>query len=353
MEEQAGISEIDELLPTLTPEAKALYAQALIPGWIASTSAYDRDRNVAQEQGSQAQAGQPDARTLLGTLGLLTPDLADRSRLRPVDPQVVASSARRRLNLLIARLEEHGDSLARELAVLSSFYDQMEGEHPSVPLEELNGLKTINEAIEEAAGTCSEEVLTAQPGSRSRQALEQALKRAEPVLTRGVRMRTLYQHPARFSEATKEYVTSATRLGAEVRTMDEIPSRLMVFDRRTALLSASQDRQYAVLIRHPAVVCFLVEAFERDWGRASPYGTGYQVQEPGRKLNMVQEAIMRLLIEGVSDDAIARRMNLNVRTCRAHIAKILKAYGAQSRVQAAYLMGRSEAGLPPHEPPSR
>ncbi|QMU74883.1 hypothetical protein GXW83_02980 [Streptacidiphilus sp. PB12-B1b] len=52
---------------------------------------------------------------------------------------------------------------------------------------------------------------------------------------------------------------------------------------------------------------------------------------------------MRLLIEGVSDDAIARRMNLSVRTCRSHIA----AYGVQSRVQAAYLIGRAQAGQSP------
>ncbi|MFC1411271.1 LuxR C-terminal-related transcriptional regulator [Streptacidiphilus sp. N1-12] len=325
MGEQTGPDRIEDLLPVLTPEAKATYTQALLAGWI------------------PAADGASDGRALLCRLGLLAADPADNSRLVPVDPQIAAATVRRRLNRHTVRLEEYGSALVRELAVLSSFYEQVQTARPEPPVEDLVGLEVINEALEEAVGECEEEALTAQPGNRGKEALGRALARAESVLGRGVRMRTLYQHPARFSEATKEYVSEATSLGAEIRTLDEIPNRLMIFDRRIAFLAASKDSRNAVLVRHPALVSFLVDSFERDWGRASMYDTGYQRQKSDEQLNMVQESIMRLLVEGASDDVIARRMNLNVRTCRSHIAKILKAYGAQSRVQAAYLMGRSES----------
>ena len=53
---------------------------------------------------------------------------------------------------------------------------------------------------------------------------------------RGVRMRTLYQHSARHSPATREYVADIVARGAEVRTLDEFFRRLIVVDRQVAVV---------------------------------------------------------------------------------------------------------------------
>ncbi|MHA4820407.1 helix-turn-helix domain-containing protein, partial [Streptomyces aculeolatus] len=44
---------------------------------------------------------------------------------------------------------------------------------------------------------------------------------------------------------------------------------------------------------------------------------------------------------GHLDEAIARRLGMNVRTCRAHIAKLGTALGSDSRTQLGYLLARS------------
>jgi DNA-binding NarL/FixJ family response regulator len=55
----------------------------------------------------------------------------------------------------------------------------------------------------------------------------------------------------------------------------------------------------------------------------------------------VQRSIAKLLIEGHVDEAIARRLGMNVRTCRAHIAKLAAALGRGSRAQLGYLIAQS------------
>jgi DNA-binding NarL/FixJ family response regulator len=46
-------------------------------------------------------------------------------------------------------------------------------------------------------------------------------------------------------------------------------------------------------------------------------------------------------VEGHVDEAIARRLGMNVRTCRAHIAKLAQALGSGSRAQLGYLIAQS------------
>lgn len=55
----------------------------------------------------------------------------------------------------------------------------------------------------------------------------------------------------------------------------------------------------------------------------------------------VQRSIAKLLIEGYVDEAIARRLGMNVRTCRAHIAKLATTLGSGSRAQLGYLIAQS------------
>ncbi|RAJ47036.1 regulatory LuxR family protein [Kitasatospora sp. SolWspMP-SS2h] len=331
-----------EDVPRLSPAAERLYVRSLSSGGLPNPAV------GGGPVGLSAACLSPDelaASEQLLRLGLLAADAAEPARLVPVDPQLAAASVRRRVRLQSARIEEHGSRLVGELTRLSHLYDQASEEGPqAAPVQDLVGLDMITSAIDEAMRDCTEEALTAQPGNgRRADALARALGKAEDLLARGAHLRTLYQHPARFSEPIRDYVTKVSSLGAEVRTLDELPKRLMIFDRRTAFVSAAQDSRRAVLVRHPALVAYLTDTFERDWRRASPYDVRYRGGSAGRGLNEVQQTILRMLVDGEPDDAIARRMSLNVRTCRAHIAKILKAYDAQSRVQMAYQLGRSEA----------
>ncbi len=81
-------------------------------------------------------------------------------------------------------------------------------------------LPDVRRLITELSAGCTREVLTAQPGGgRTEEVLRESLQRTESLLNRGVRMRTLYQHTARYSPPTAAYVAHVTAYGAEVRTL--------------------------------------------------------------------------------------------------------------------------------------
>jgi DNA-binding CsgD family transcriptional regulator len=170
------------------------------------------------------------------------------------------------------------------------------------------------------------------------------------MLEQGVRMRTIYQHSARFNPATEAYVERLVAGGAEVRTLHTLFPRLIVFDRRTAFLPA-HDGPGALRIRHQGVVEFLVSTFETAWHTAAPFASAYETRRQGFVISDMQRAIARLLLEEPKDAAIARQLGISERSCRQHIAKLMTQLGANNRTHLGFLLASTigEEGGPDSE----
>lgn len=272
-------------------------------------------------------------------LSLLHPDPDDPQWLRPVPPSAALAQLvqpiereildRRRLTVALS------DTFAPFMAI--SPHDSPSTHAISV----LEGIDRINSTLDRVVGNCREELLTVQPGGgRPAYALSEALRRVSPLLGRGIRMRTLYQHTARHTELTLTYLD---HVGPEVqvRTLEEIIDRLIIVDREVAFVPARQDRQVALELRHPGLVAYLVGVFDQFWQLAVPLKEEipYDLKTDG--ISGVQRSIAKLLVEGHVDEAIARRLGMNVRTCRAHIAKLAATLGSGSRAQLGFLIAQS------------
>ena len=141
------------------------------------------------------------------------------------------------------------------------------------PFTELQG-EAIGAFITSVLADAESELLTAQPQTgRSVPVLAAAAERDMGAIKRGVKMRTLYQHSARRSSSTHSYVVAITAAGAEVRTLDEFFNRLIVVDRRVAVIPG-RGGVGALAVREPIVVEYLVDVFERHWERPGPTSTG-------------------------------------------------------------------------------
>lgn len=202
--------------------------------------------------------------------------------------------------------------------------------------EVLKDLSQVRVAIADLTTRARVEILTAQPGgAREEGILAEAAPRDRAALARGVKMRVLYQHTARFSRGTGEYVDRITELGAQVRTLDDHFSRLLVFDAEVAVISVPDNPLAAAVVREANVVAFIKETYERLWLAAEPFSMAFGARS--EIADDIRQAIVRLLMEGMTDASIALRLGMSVRTCRRHVADIMVELGAQSRFQAGYL----------------
>ncbi|AZM47523.1 helix-turn-helix transcriptional regulator [Streptomyces sp. WAC 06738] len=277
----------------------------------------------------------------LTDLALLQPDPDDGQWLLPVS----ASDAMTQLMLAHEQDIRAKQQHAADLAESFGRFIEISAEAASVssPVTILEGLGTINTALDLAVNECFDELLTIQPeaSSRGARALGEALRRVRPLVERGVRMRSMYQHAAREAPMTLAYLRFVGPQRVEVRTLEEIVERMIIIDRKVAFVPAQPDRRVALEIRHPGAVAYLVGAFDQFWQLATPMHEAAYTEATHEGITGVQRSIARLLVEGHLDQNIARRLGMNVRTCRAHIAKLASTLGSNSRAQLGYLIARS------------
>ena len=308
----------------LETAARELYAEAVTLG------------GLPADDVRLAEGDAREALDLLLDVGLLRRS-GDEGLLQPVDPASVQSQVVVPLGARGAELLTESARWADAFSELGQLYRTSPVAAVS-PITEIHGLDNINSFIHAAVNDSRTELLTAQPhGRRPANTLAEAENRDVKALDRGVRMRTLYQHSARHSPATREYVADIVSRGAEVRTLDEFFRRLIVIDRQVAVVPASDNHHVAIAIHDASLIAYLVDIFERSWERAQPFNlSGNQAERAIAE--DVRAMTIRLLVEGHSDPASAKRLGVSTRTYAGYIAALKEEYGVQTRFQLGYAM---------------
>ncbi|MGC5034232.1 MULTISPECIES: helix-turn-helix transcriptional regulator [unclassified Streptomyces] len=270
---------------------------------------------------------------------LLHPDPDDPDWLRPVPPVIALS---RQLGPLESEIAERRRQAVNLAETFQPFMAMGTHTASSDSITVLEGGERINAALNLATAQCQAELLTVQPSDRvSESSLLRSLERDKPLIERGVKVRSLYQHTARYNPEKLAYVARLSEGKVEYRTIDELVERLIICDEAVAFIPARDDQQVALELRHPGLVRYLIKVFEYLWDRAVPMSTGAPYEAASGGITEIQHSIAKLLVEGHVDEAIARRLGMNVRTCRAHIAKLASALGSGSRAQLGYLIAQS------------
>ncbi len=305
-----------------------LYTEAVEKGWLDA----DDSRFEEGTEATEALGG-------LLSLGLLRWD-DGVGRYLPIDP--TATSDR-----IVVPLAQQGSEMLRESAEWHSTLGRLAQSWRQSTMgtggaAQIHSLDAINAFIDAQMLQCQTEFLAAQPyGRRKAATLAEAESRDRAALQRGVVMRTLYQHSARQSPTTREHVQEVTKLGAEVRTLDEFFDRLLVFDRHTALIPGIEAQSVAVAITDVSIVAYLADIFDRAWERGLPF-TLDNASASRTVADDVRAMTLRMLVEGHSDAASAKRMGVSVRTYASYIAALKEEYGVQTRFQLAWAMRQEQ-----------
>ncbi|WP_030715466.1 LuxR C-terminal-related transcriptional regulator [Streptomyces sp. NRRL F-2580] len=267
------------------------------------------------------------------------------NELTPVTPDVAAASLVGPAERHIRDLQQAVTDVRAKLLSLTPLY--FEGRRLRNRLEAfdvITDVSRIQAMLDHLSQNCKSELLTVQPGgARPADLLAQARDSALSTLSRGVRIRTIYQHTARNDLPTRSYVREVSEQGAEIRTADEVIDRLIIYDREVVFLperTHGDSAPGAAIVREPTLVAFLCSVFEYLWDGASPYVVDSQ-RSPASS-DELKWSIIRLMTKGYKDEMVARRLGMSVRTCRRHIAEITEELEATSRFQAGYNAARQE-----------
>ncbi|MER6459919.1 helix-turn-helix transcriptional regulator [Streptomyces sp. NPDC048409] len=295
--------------------------------------------STALRAGRVARAEAETAPCLM-EFALLHPDPDDPDWLRPVPPAVALARRLGPLEREISDRRRLSTELAESFEPFMMLGTQVAASSDSIAV--LEGGERINAALNLATAQCQKEVLSVHPSERiSERNVLLGMERDRPLVERGVRIRTLYQHTARHSPEKLAYAAFLADGKAEYRTIDEVVERLIICDETVAFIPIRDDQQVALEVRHPGLVRYLIKVFEFMWSRAVPLNIDGPYEAAPDGITEIQHSIAKLLVEGHVDEAIARRLGMNVRTCRAHIAKLAQALGSGSRAQLGYLIAQS------------
>jgi DNA-binding CsgD family transcriptional regulator len=320
---------MDDELGVPSSESTEVYAYALRMG-----SMTTGDDSVATHLGLSATAVDA-AIDRLRRLCLLRDQTIDGARrLVPVDPEVAAASLVAPIDEEVYRQRAAINQIRQHLDAFRPYYDRVRTQPTGQVMELRDDLEVVGH-LHLAAQACTREVLgfvgTGWGDARPSPAVWAEL--AE----RGVRLRLLLPHAVRSQIRARAQLDALIARGAEVRTSGQVPRQIVIFDAAVAVLLHDEPvaGTLGVAIQHPPTVTLLKEVVASAWGS----GHAYLADELGYRevADNLHRTIVELLAEGLTDEAIARRLGVSVRTCRRHIAALLQRLDAVSRFQAGVL----------------
>ncbi|MFC9029170.1 LuxR C-terminal-related transcriptional regulator [Streptomyces arboris] len=275
----------------------------------------------------------------LAALSLVRPS-ADGGPGRPVDPEVgLATLLAGQENEL---LEKERQIRASRIAMAGLLADIRATGQGVAEVRKLRTMEQIQSKIEHLATTCTSEIAAFVPGGgQSEQHLEAARPLDTATSDRGVRLRYIFLDSCRNSTATREYVAWLGQRGGLVRTVPRLPLRMLIYDRGRAIVpmdAAAADRG-ALVLEGTGALTGLLALFEQTWQQAKPLGES-AADAPagdGHSLTPPERAVLDLLTEGLTDEAIARQLGVSVRTVRRVTADLMQRLGARSRFEAGVL----------------
>lgn len=226
----------------------------------------------------------------------------------------------------LSRLRVTSSEAGRLLRQLNSLGDQQPES------QTLDSGSAVVSFLHEMNTQCTSEVLTLIDHNPSISALRQSREQDLALLDKGVRVRSIYLSSAHSQPELMAYLRWLGEHGAGVALAPMVPVRMMVFDRRTALVARDPEdlSAGALVLRSPGLVTAMTWLFELCWQEAEPIESP-DIPQDG--LSAVELDLLRHFARGRKDAAIARQMNVSVRTVRRTVTQLNERFDVTSRFE--------------------
>jgi DNA-binding CsgD family transcriptional regulator len=245
------------------------------------------------------------------------------------------------VDMLVLRHERELTAQRARLSEYRTYGEEVKSRYASSAAvseaESYKGAIAIDACLRALGAETESELSTFAPGGAfSREQINAIQSRNEEVFERGIRSRTIYLSSIRNDRNTLEYVDWLNQRGAEVRTAPTLPIRMIISDKKTAVLPLDPKAGMRGIVVHknPSVVLALQSLFEVTWAAATPLGLS--VARDGNSLSRNEQVVLELSATGNNDEEIAQKMGVSGRTVRRIAEKLLKRLGVETRVEAVY-----------------
>ena len=274
----------------------------------------------------------------LRELGLLRESGPDGRDVVPAEPEsAVARLMEQRLGELHEELQQV--TASRRLADSLRAEQGTGMEAAARGVEHVTNLPDIRGRIDDLSFFAREEVLSVEPYTAL---LPENIAHARPLdlrcLSRGLSMRSIVPREALDDPPTLAYLRELVPHGARIRVVDATSERILVYDRRTAVvpMDPSDSSRGALIAHEGGLVASLVALFRRIWDQAEDLAAA--LGEEGARvpaLSPVEREVLTSMCSGGKDEVNARTIGVSVRTYRRHVAELMQLLDAGNRAQAA------------------
>jgi DNA-binding CsgD family transcriptional regulator len=152
----------------------------------------------------------------------------------------------------------------------------------------------------------------------------------------GVEVRVLGSDKLRVDRVAGASLHALARGGVQVATAPVTPPAIAIVDGRAALMTLAEptdeDAGSVFWLRDPGVVGYLASVIDSFWTMALPLHDVGLAVDGG--LSPVDQALLRMLAQGKTQQEAARVLNLSVRTVSRRIADLKRELRADSPLQA-------------------
>lgn len=285
----------------------------------------------------------------LSELSLVRPSAQEGAGFRPVSPEMAMELLLARQQAELAAQQMRVEASRAAAAQLIAECSALQPPTTASEYDHLVGPEAIRERLADLADSAREEVLNLAPGgAHTEEDLKASRAPNEALFERGISMRTVYLDSVRNHQPTLDHVTWIRSRGGQVRTAPILPIRMIIIDRKHALLPVDTTAALAgaVVLTGSGTVAALYALFESIWHQSVPLGDAPKPDPHG--MPPQERAVLKLLAEGLTDEAIAKRLGVSPRTARRIAAELMERLEARSRFEAG--VHAVQFGLLPAQP---
>ncbi|MEV0645651.1 helix-turn-helix domain-containing protein [Phytomonospora sp. NPDC050363] len=154
------------------------------------------------------------------------------------------------------------------------------------------------------------------------------------AVQRGVRYRVVVEKDVLAEPGLLVRAEASLEAGEEIRIMPDLPLRMIIADGELGLVPLNSAGEPGAIVVHPSgLLDALIALFESTWDRAltlepeAPYADD---------LIELDRRIIALLLQGFTDNAVAKQLDVSARTVQRRIRYLMDEAQVSTRMQLGY-----------------